>query len=186
MACLPKRTFRNFMKRIQNRILRFLIVGVLISFGSVAAQVTKQPLPSATDRKAPKPEAVVQSLYKLHAKGYGPIFDKNGRKYLDRYFDANLSRLLWKNIVGPPNGEVGNLDFDPLFNAQDLKLSDLHIASIHMPKTSGNRVVAVTFKNYGHPNRILFYLHPVGSVWKIQDIDYGSGQCLAKILSQPF
>jgi hypothetical protein len=147
--------------------------------GSGDAPASRRP--SATSRKL---EVLIRDLYRLHNKGYGPIFDVKGRKYLRQYFERPLADLLEKNIVGPPSGEVGNLDFDPLFFAQDLGLSDFRVAPATVRENDARSVV--TFKNYGRKTTIVFRLRRTREGWKIRDLDYGNGETLVRLLSKPF
>jgi len=174
---------RNSKLLLTSIMLSTLIAGTMLYPASVVAQ-RENPAPQVVHPVTP--EALVQRLYAVHKKGNGPIFTRQGKRYLGEFFTPALAALLWKNIVGPPSGEVGNLDFDPLFNAQDLGLSKFRIGPAQKQKDSSRAIVLVTFKNYGHPNRILFYLRHSDSGWKIEDLDYGFGQHLVKILSQPF
>lgn len=185
MATADSIFFSRTIRQVVNvAATAFLLAAIFGHNGAVMAQTPspKAPTVSVTFKT---PDALVQNLYKLHNKGLGPIFGRKDRLYLDRYFDQRLSALLLKNIIGPPSGDVGNLDFDPLFNAQELIISNFQIgpAKTHKNKTS---TVVVTFKNGDRPERITFHLNKAGSDWKIQDIDYGSGERLVKILSQPF
>src|SRR5205823_10029239 len=99
-----------------------LIVVALALFASCALG----PAVSAAAQAKPKessPAAVIKSLYKLHNNGNGPIFTRAGKKVLPRYFDSRLAALIWKNVSGTPAREVGNLDFDPFYNAQDTRIT---------------------------------------------------------------
>lgn len=142
---------------------------------------------SAAATKFSTPTALVRSLYQLHNKGSGPIFGTKGKTYIERYFEKPLADLIWKNIVGPPSGEVGNLDFDPLFFSQDLQPTHLRIGEAHIERDKAKASSVVTFRNYDQQMRITFHLHQTRDAgWKIHDIDYGKGEHLVKILSQPF
>jgi hypothetical protein len=54
-------------------------------------------------------------------------------QFLSRYFDAELLKLYLKD-KREAKGEVGRLDGDPLYNAQDIQITDF---SISAPKTTG-------------------------------------------------
>ncbi|MFL6331789.1 MAG: hypothetical protein ACJ754_00435, partial [Pyrinomonadaceae bacterium] len=75
------------------------------------------------------PEAVVKELYRVHRNGYGHVFEKQGRKLQQKFFDQKLAALIWKDLTQTPEGEVGNLDFDPLFSAQDMKISNFRVGA---------------------------------------------------------
>ena len=163
-----------------------MAAALLVGAGAVQSSDARPPTAAAASgaARAQSPAAVIRSLYRLHNKGYGPVFDRKGRKHVARYFDRPLADLLWKNILGPPSGEVGNLDFDPLFFTQDLQLTDLRIGAPKIERNKAHSVV--TFKNYGRKTAITFLLRRTNAGWKISDLDYGNGERLVKILSRPF
>jgi len=101
---------------------------------------------------------------------------------LSRYFDAELLRLYLKD-KREAKGEVGRLDGDPLYNAQEVQITDF---SISPPKVTGKEaLVTVRFKNIGKPIRVEYVLrHTIGG-WKISDIRYDDGHSLKKILQAP-
>lgn len=146
------------------------------SGGTLAAQ----PQDSTS---AGSPAALIKSLYRLHNTGRGPIFGKQGRQYLDRYFDRRLAGLIWKNVTGTPPGDAGNLDFDPLYDTQDPVITAFQIGEprIELDKAT----VPVSFRNAGRKTKILFQLISTSAGWRIQDLIYGSGQTLVKILNEP-
>lgn len=163
----------------------FLVVVSVAGAAPVCAQTPETPVRSGK-KALTAPEELVRTLYSVHKNGTGPIFGKTGKAHLARFFDERLAALLWKNIVGPPSGDVGNLDFDPLFNAQDIEIKNLRVAPAEIRKSGEDSTVVVTFRNYDRPNRLTFLLHKTGTGWRIRDIDYGSGDRLVKLLSQPF
>src|SRR5205085_4484348 len=98
-----------------------LVLLLFVATG-VAAQASRVPA-------AASPDAVVRELYRVHRNGYGRVFDRKGRKLQQRFFDENLARLIWKDLTETPEGEVGRLDFDPLYNAQDTHITRFHIGT---------------------------------------------------------
>lgn len=154
--------------------LSFLLVS---QFALVANGVQKRKPVAAS------PDGVVRELYRVHRNGYGRVFEKRGRKNQQNFFDKNLAGLIWKDLTETPADMVGNLDFDPLYNAQDTHITRLRIGS---PVVDGEKVsVPVSFNNYGKPNNIKFMMVNEGGVWKIANIDYGDDFNLVKILSAP-
>ncbi len=132
---------------------------------------------------ASSPDAVVKELYRLHRKGYGRVFAKEGRKLQQRFFDDNLAGLLWKDLTETPEDEVGRLDFDPLYNAQDIHITLFRVGT---PSLEGDHAtVPVTFKNYDRKENLKFLLTKTNTGWKISNIDYGEGFNLLKILTEP-
>ena len=153
--------------------LTFIIAGSLCLVASAVQKVQ----PTGT------PSAVVAELYRVHRNGYGHVFEKAGRKNQEKFFDRNLAGLIWKDLTETPDGEVGNLDFDPLFSAQDTKITNFKIGA---PVVDGSKVtVPVTFSNYGQRTRIKFLLINTSAGWKIENIVYDNGSDLVKILSTP-
>jgi hypothetical protein len=129
------------------------------------------------------PRAVIETLYKVHKQGNGHVFDREGVDRLDRYFDPKLTRLLRKEILGTKPGEVGNLDFDPLFNAQDLDLADFRVGT---PRVSGDAAtIIVSFRNNNQPVKITYKMRRTARGWRISNLDYGKGYNLVKILGMP-
>jgi hypothetical protein len=134
-------------------------------------------------RAVSSPDAVVRELYRVHRNGYGPLFEKRGKKYHDKFFDKNLAGLIWKDFTETPEGEVGNLDFDPLFKAQDFKITRLRVGA---PVVEGEKVyVPVSFNNFGKKQSLKFTLINEDSLWKVANIDYGEGIDLVGLLSRP-
>ena len=130
------------------------------------------------------PKDVVAQLY----KAYGPEQSSAGETRLfTRYFDDELLKLYLKD-VREAKGEVGRLDGDPLYNAQEIQITDF---SISAPKITGPRrtgmeaVVTVRFKNIGKPTHVECVLGHTAHGWKISDIRYDNGYSLKKILQSP-
>jgi hypothetical protein len=77
-------------------------------------------------------------------------------------------------------GEVGKLDFDPLYDAQDFDIKDFSVALVAEQKDSAE--VAASFKNIGTSERIVFLLSNTAQGWRITDIKYSDGRTLKEIL----
>src|SRR5215207_4881654 len=91
------------------------------------------------------PETVVKELYRVHRNGDGHVFERQGRKLQQKFFDQKLAALIWKDISETPEGELGNLDFDPLFSAQDMRIKNFRVGAAD---TNGSTAtVPVTFMN---------------------------------------
>jgi hypothetical protein len=152
------------------------VVVVLLLTGVFSARAQKTA--SSTS-----PRTVVQALYKAHKQGNGHVFDREGVDKLGKYFDPKLTTLLRKEILGTPSGEVGNLDFDPLYNAQDFDIADFKVGE---PQITGkNATVIVSFKNNKQPVKIVFKILHTTTGWRIANLDYGKGENLVKILNAP-
>ena len=129
------------------------------------------------------PETIVKELYRVHRNGAGHVFERRGRKLQQKYFDQKLAALIWKNLSETPEGEVGNIDFDPLYNAQDMKIKNFRVGASTI---NGNTAtVPVTFMNFDQRVRLVFSLVNTKQGWKVSNIDYGEGMDFVQILSQP-
>lgn len=138
---------------------------------SAAPQGRKVTTPSA-------PARLVANLYKQHKK-HSPFFQTRNRAVLDRYFDRNLANMIWKDAVNA-KGEVGAIDGDPLFNAQDM---DIKHFSIHKPTFgNGQAEVLVTFENFGEKHQIVFVLVRRKGDWRIANLKFDDGTDLLGIL----
>ena len=162
----------------------FVIILVAAVAPAAAAQAVRKPAqPPLVIETYPPPAAVVRELYRVHRNGYGPLFEKRGRRQHEKFFDAKLAALIWRDLTEGPEDEVGRISFDPLFNAQDMKIKNLRVGA---GKVSGDAAtVPVTFVNYDQRVRIDFRLVRTESGWKISNIVYGDGVDFLKILSEP-
>ena len=154
-----------------------LVLLLAAPFGAHAGATQKAGASAAS------PDAVVRELYRVHRKGYGRVFVKEGRKLQQRFFDENLARLIWKDLTETPQDEVGRLDFDPLYNAQDIHITRFRVGA---PALEGDKAtVPVTFNNYDRKENLKFSMVKTATGWKISNIDYGEGFTLLKILTEP-
>ena len=166
---------------------RFLILSlavIVLAAAPAAAQTVRKPAePPLVINDTPAPDAVVRELYKVHRNGRGHVFEKQGRKLQQRFFDAKLAALLWKALTETPEGELGRIDFDPLYNALDVQIKNFRVGAATIKGNAAG--VPVTFVNFEQRVRIDFRLVLTKGAWKISNIDYGSGSDLLKILSEP-
>ncbi len=94
---------------------------------------------------------------------------------LHKYFEKSLADMIWKDAIHS-KGEVGALDGDPLFDAQDMEIKKFAIGK---PKYEGMKAkVDVSFENFGKKKTIVFVLVNRKMGWKISDIEYGEGRSL--------
>ena len=125
------------------------------------------------------PKDVVAQLYKAY--GTEQSSERETRLF-SRYFDHDLMQLYLKD-KREANGEAGRLDGVPLYNAQEIQITDF---SISAPRITGSEaLVTVRFRNIGKPTRIECVLHRTANCWKISDIRYDDGSSLKKILQSP-
>jgi len=153
-------------------ILPLLLV---VPDGALAAQAKRAAVST--------PDAVVRELYRVHRKGYGHVFVREGKKLQQRFFDANLANLIWKDLTETPQDEVGRLDFDPLYNAQDIHVTRFRVGAAALE--GDKATVHVTFQNYDRKENLKFLMTRTAAGWKISNIDYGEGFNLLKILTEP-
>ena len=157
------------------------LIFILIGLSGVGR--AQKAAPKSLQPAAGSPAAVVAALYKIHRNGNGPLFTKEGRKYHEQFFDEKLAGLIWKDLTETPEGEVGRINGDPLYNAQDMKITKFVVGA---GTTEGDTAsVPVTFMNYDQKVKITFRLVMVKGVWKISNIVYGDGSNLLAILSAP-
>ena len=155
--------------KTSNKVVLSTILVLVVAFSLTAQRRVKT--------KQASPEQLVAALYKQHKKA-SPFFQHKSRALVDRYFDKELADLIW-NIPNTP-GEVGPLDGDPLYNAQDMEIKRfvIHPATI----TNGNATVLVTFTNIGKKQEVKFLLISRQAGWKITNIKYDDGTDLIAII----
>lgn len=157
-----------------------MLVLACAGFAQSRSKIKKKPVAA--------PNTVVKNLYTAEKAGTGPFFQTKSRARIDKYFTKALADLIWKDAVAS-KGEVGALDGDPLYNAQDMEITNFKIGKPEYGE--GNRSVAdvaVTFKNFGEEKTVLFRLEKgKNKTWKISDILYPSDgpPSLKELLSAP-
>jgi hypothetical protein len=152
-----------------------LIIMTVLLLASISAAAQK----ASPSTRPISPEALVADLYRTEGKKSSPFFQTRSRALLTRYFTKTLADLLWKDAV-TSKGEVGALEFDPLYNAQDM---DIKKFLIHKPRiASGKAEVIVSFENSGKKEEITFVLLSTQSNWKIANIRYDEETDLIGIL----
>jgi hypothetical protein len=134
---------------------------------------------SAADLSA---KDLVAQLYQAHRSKHDPLDET---ALLGRYFDLALLKLYLKD-KREAKGEVGRLDGDPLYNAQEIQIKDLSVSAPEISdgrrRTGTETHVIVSFNNLGKPTRVTYMLGRTADSWKISDIRYDDGSSLKKIL----
>ena len=157
------------------RTIRFSLIALLMISGSLASHAAQRTQPTKSAA------SVIRELYRVHNDGKGGVFEARGKKYIYRFFDQKLADLIWKDITETPEGEVGNLDFDPLYNAQDTGITNFQIGK---PVVEGDKsTVLVSFRNFGQRTRVNFEMHNGKQGWRIKNVIYSDKSDLVKILS---
>lgn len=128
-------------------------------------------------------ESVVADLYKAHDAKKSPFFQTKNRALVDRYFVKTLADLIWKD-ANSSSGEVGAIDGDPLYNAQDMEIKRFAIGKSVVKGNAAS--VAVTFTNFGKKQKLTYSLTRSGDSWKISNISYGGGENLMKWLREAY
>jgi hypothetical protein len=117
----------------------------------------------------------VADLYRAQKLKHGPFFQTRSRVLVDKYFTKSLADLIWKD-ARTSKGEVGVIDGDPLYDAQDMQIKNFAIGK---PAIDGaDAKVTTTFENFGEKKTIVFALKKGAAGWRINDIDYGGGRTL--------
>jgi hypothetical protein len=151
---------------------KFIVITVFL-FNLCGLQA-ETDLPAATS-----PTKVVTDLYSAHKGKADPLQYPASKKSLGAYFEKGLLALYLKD-QSESKGEVGKLDFDPLYNAQDFEIKDFSVALVAQQKDSAE--VAASFKNMGTSEKIVFLLSNTAQGWRITDIKYSDGRTLKGIL----
>lgn len=155
-----------------------LLAAILLICGSsISAQKKK-----TTTSTAATPDQIVKNLYAARKNPKtDPFFQNKNRALLDKYFTKDLADIIWNDIKSVKPGESGNLDFDPLYDAQDTEITNFKVGKFD----AATGTVKVTFKNFGKDQWISFHLSKestASKVWKIDTIMYSSSDDLGAIL----
>jgi hypothetical protein len=135
----------------------------------------------ATSTKRIGPDTLVTDLYRQHNHKHSPFFQTHSRALLYKYFEKSLADLIWKDAVHS-KGEVGAIDGDPLYDAQDMEIKKF---AIKKPRyEEGRALVDVTFENFGKPQTIIFIVVNGKTGWRIRDIVYSEGRTLLSELKE--
>lgn len=133
--------------------------------------------PSATAPTAGA-EQLVTELYREHDAQRSPFFQTDSKELLDRFFEPSLAELIWKDVVEARDG-VGALDFDPLYDGQDVEPKNL---TVHAAAADGASVrVPVSFESYGAKRQLTYVLAQASGSWKISDVRYADGRTLRDV-----
>ncbi len=150
-----------------------------------AALISTHTNPPVSGQSAPaqrwSPDALVSDLYQAARQKRSPFFQTRSRALLYKYFEKGIADLIWKDAVHS-KGEVGAIDGDPLYDAQDMEIKKF---SIKKPRfEEGRALVDVTFENFGKPQTIMFIVVKGKTGWRIRDIVYSEGRTLSSELKE--
>ncbi|HEX5703156.1 MAG TPA: hypothetical protein VFX97_08155 [Pyrinomonadaceae bacterium] len=142
----------------------------------------------AVAQRSLAPEVVVRNLYAAQkSRKTDPFFQTKSRARLDKFFAKELADLIWNDAVSSARtNEVGQLGGDPLYNAQDMKITGFRIKRPMVGEGNLDLVeVPVTFKNFGKEQTILFRLErDKRRVWRITEIFYPGNEDYASSLTK--
>ena len=138
---------------------------------------------SADAKPTIAPDVIVRNLYAAQKAGSGPFFQNSNRAAVDKYFAKDFADLIWKDAITATDG-VGALDADPLFHAQDSKITAFLIGKPVYDKISRVATVLVSFKNFGKAETVKFlFAQDDAKTWKITNLVYSNGDMLKSIFS---
>jgi uncharacterized protein DUF3828 len=156
------------MKMKPPKLIAALVICMCVTGGwSVPAQSTSSTVAT--------PEGLVSNLYRAQKQNRGPFFQTRSRVLVNKYFEKDLANLIWSDAV-KSKGEVGVIDGDPLFDAQDMEIK--HFVINKARHESSGELVDATFENFGEKKKITFIVVKGATGWRIHDIDYGAGRTL--------
>ena len=128
------------------------------------------------------PEAFIQKIYMSDHKPMSkPEIDFTKRESLTSYFDGALTDLFIIDFESQKKEQgVCNLDFDPIYDAQDFDEETKDLKIVNM---SGQpNVINVTFTNLG-TRTLIYNLKKTPKGWRISAIKYPEGPSLKELLS---
>lgn len=128
-------------------------------------------------------QSLVSKLYRLRSKKGDPLRNPTDRGSLGRYFSDRLTDLYIQDQMDA-KGEVGRMNSDPLYYAQDFDITDFKVGEA--TRTKDGVVVVVRFRNIQKPCRVDFDLIRTKEGWRISDIRYEDGNTLRGILESKF
>jgi Protein of unknown function (DUF3828) len=155
--------------------MKFSTLAVLV-LALIVAPMISQTLRAQPSSTRLSPNELVADLYKQHDRKRGP-FSPGHSALVYKYFEKGLADMIRKDeITSARKHEVGVIDSDPLYDAQDMDIK--HFAIGKPTFDNGKARVNVSFENLGDKKTLVFLLTNGRSGWRISDIDYGSGRTL--------
>ena len=148
-----------------------LVSTVFLLLGTIQLSSAETPVHQSS------PEALVSDLYKQKSS---PFFQTKDHGLVSKYFAERLAQLIWKDAVSS-KGEVGALDFDPRYDAQDTDIKKFSLRKSTSGKDSAE--VIASFENMGHKTEITYSLVLIKMGWKISNIKYADGRNLVGLLN---
>jgi hypothetical protein len=126
------------------------------------------------------PATLVLKIYDNYPGGGEKVIKNEPREVLSKYFDNKLTELIISNQdCEKIERGVCDIDFDILFAAQDVDVSNLNFCA-----NADGDVVEARFFNFGNPEVVRYRLTSVTAGWRISDIIYSDDSSLVETLSQ--
>jgi hypothetical protein len=135
------------------------------------------------DARAADAERQIADLYKQHDANKSPFFQTTDRGRVDAFFTKPTADLIWKD-ANESKGEIGAIDFDPLYATQDLDKKNFSIGKASL--NGDTATVVVSYSNSGAKMRITYVMKMQDGSWKIDDIKYGEGFTLLTVLKETY
>ena len=150
-----------------------------VSANSNANVIAQAPATETTQKTTP--DALVADLYKQHDGKKSPFFQSKDRALVDKYFTKTTADFIWKDATTVKE-EVGALNGDPLYDAQDTEIKNFKIGKADIKDNKAE--VLVTFDNFGEKRNITYSLVQENGNWKIEDIKYPGGYTLVGMFKE--
>ena len=155
--------------------------GAIVAVKSVKAVGEKAPVAKPAANAVAEPEARIAKLYELAKTNKGPFYQTKDKAAMEKWLTKDLAALIHKDAVASQD-EVGVLDFDPLYNAQDTEITEFKLKS---EKAGDATHVIATFKNFDKADTIRFVMEQsADKSWKIADIRFKDNSSLKKMLQE--
>ena len=162
--------------------MKTIRTAILITAALITTQISGPVNGQTAAVKRLSPSALVSDLYRAHRQKGSPFFQTRNRALLYKYFVKTLAELIWKDVVSS-KGEVGVIDGDPLYDAQDMKITSFAVGKPIYE--NGKAKVTVSFENFRQKKMIVFLLANGRAGWRVSDIDYGEGRTLLGEFKEP-
>ncbi len=171
-------TKKTIMKKIVSDKITYimklltLIIVVFLTTVALGRNLDSNLIKKPAKNPNLSPRSLIVDLYKKHKANKSPFFQTKNRALLDKYFDKRTADMIWKDANEMPQGDIGVIDGDPLYNSQDVKIKNFNIGTAKIK--SQRATLHVTFENYDEKNDLIFMLIQRNKIWKIQDIAYSN------------
>ena len=154
----------------------------LVVFTLVFFSIISIPWELHGQKRPLSPEALIADLYRQHNRKRSPFFQKRSRALVNKYFARSLADLIWKDATTAKE-EVGALDGDPLYDAQDMDIKHFAVGKASSFSSPDIVEVPVTFENFDKKVQITFLLIKTEAGWRISDVRYPAGYTLKSLLT---